>query len=279
MKPLIDAGFLYIAQPPLYKAKAGRSEKYLKNESELKHFIFEWAKKYSCINLNGIELSEEEITKTIDSLFEYEEELTKASMSLEIPSQRIHEVIKALHNNSAENKSLEEIQEILSANMPESTVNLISKEIDGTTQNFLEITKNKISFSFYTHFFLSDEPKVLKALFQKIESLEGEVSISLQNNKAKSYKVAGVLDLSTKIAKLGRSILTLQRYKGLGEMNADQLWDTTMDPKVRTLMQVTIDDAIKADQTFAALMGDDVTLRRQFIEEHAHFVRNLDVHG
>ena len=71
--------------------------------------------------------------------------------------------------------------------------------------------------------------------------------------------------------------MTIQRYKGLGEMNHDQLWETTMDPKQRNLMQVTIEDSLKADQWFASLMGENVEDRRLYIEKHAHFVRNLDV--
>ena len=87
----------------------------------------------------------------------------------------------------------------------------------------------------------------------------------------------GVTVLSSAVIKAGKSLMTIQRYKGLGEMNPEQLWETTMDPESRTLLQVSIEDALRADQWFASLMGDVVEDRRNYIERHAHFVKNLDV--
>ncbi|MEG2983995.1 MAG: DNA topoisomerase IV subunit B, partial [Peptostreptococcaceae bacterium] len=93
----------------------------------------------------------------------------------------------------------------------------------------------------------------------------------------KEHYVYSDQELNTLLEELGRSGVELQRYKGLGEMNAEQLWETTMNPETRTLLQVSIEDASMADEIFSMLMGDKVAPRKEFIEENARYVRNLDI--
>ncbi len=107
--------------------------------------------------------------------------------------------------------------------------------------------------------------------------LEKDAWIFSLVDKDITKKDVGVLVLATTIINAGKELMTIQRYKGLGEMNPEQLWETTMDPKQRHFLQVTIEDALKADLWFASLMGEEVEDRRSYIEKHAHFVRNLDV--
>lgn len=105
---------------------------------------------------------------------------------------------------------------------------------------------------------------------------KSEWTFDLQNKNISTTSI-GILVLCNTIIKTAKSLMTIQRYKGLGEMNDDQLWETTMDPEQRRLMQITVEDALKADQWFTSLMGENVEDRRLYIEKHAHFVRNLDV--
>ena len=98
----------------------------------------------------------------------------------------------------------------------------------------------------------------------------------IKNGKSHWY-VYSDAELTAKLDEVGRDGITIQRYKGLGEMNPEQLWETTMNPEKRTLIQVTMDDAIKADETFTLLMGDEVEPRRDFIAQNAKYVKNLDI--
>ncbi len=275
MKPLIDKGFLYIAQPPLYKAKVGRSERYLKDEQELKRFIFDWGKKNLSISSDGQALNLDEVG---ENLVLYEEELTKVSVNLEVPTQLLHEIIKAFVKNDVIEMELHEKIELLQKNLVEWKVVIEVREVEGSSHSVVSLAKGKHSFSVGSTFFTSQEPAFLVTLLRKVLHLETKIVVALNNNKAKEVEADGILDLVAKIIKLGKSFLTLQRYKGLGEMNPDQLWETTMDPEKRTFLRVTIDDVIKADQTFTALMGEDAQARKTYIEEHAHFVRNCDVY-
>ena len=125
--------------------------------------------------------------------------------------------------------------------------------------------------------FDSEETTRLLTLHKPVSQLEKTDWILKSGGRVGEVSGSGAVALSSAITKAGKSLMTIQRYKGLGEMNPGQLWETTMDPSTRTLLQVSIEDALKADQWFASLMGDVVEDRRNYIERHAHFVKNLDV--
>jgi len=111
----------------------------------------------------------------------------------------------------------------------------------------------------------------------RIDTGEDSAPYRVYNKEGTLYPVYSLTEIHEKIQEIGARGLTVQRYKGLGEMNAEQLWETTMDPKRRRLLRVTMDDAVEAETIFSTLMGDEVVPRRAFIQRHAPEVRNLDI--
>lgn len=161
----------------------------------------------------------------------------------------------------------------------EKHVDPVDAVLEGENHLYTSITFTELkkSWDVSLNFFTSGEvEKTVQLLAPLVHLEDASWSFNLIGKEEKTTG-NGVLTLCNHIIATGKSFMTIQRYKGLGEMNAEQLWETTMDPVRRTFMQVTIEDAIKADQWFTSLMGDDVEDRRQYIEKHAHFVRNLDI--
>jgi DNA gyrase subunit B len=294
MQPLIDAGYLYIAQPPLYKIKVGKSEQYLKDEFALQKFLFEWAQKNATLFFGTKAVSAEESFKILNDLLVYEHELSKVRTFFEVSLEQCHELVSFLRKIEWEigkysigdiiKKSREEFSdykiELLTtkpASLPEQP-----SESDEVAQvepepKALQFVYLKRRWTVPVSFFNSEETAHILNLYKTIEALEsGEWTID-SNRKNVSKTGTGALQLGNAIIDSGKSLMTLQRYKGLGEMNPEQLWETTMDPEKRIFKKVTIEDAIKVDEAFSELMGDVVEHRQKFIEEHAHFVQNLDI--
>lgn len=299
MKPMIEAGYLYVAQPPLYKVKLGKKEKYLQNDSELNDFLLNWTKENGELIIDNKMIVRPKLDTLLDSLFKYQFEIQKFSNAIEISTQNTHELIKFLNK---ENWKFSTIDGSCNDNFDENifdTQKLIAKlksyfpkyEIISSEQDtkdeivedetkkqtiFLIFKKLKKTWQIPLNFFINEETEKILNLFKPISNLEKE-TWNLKLKSKESGLQNGSLALFDSIIKLGKSLIKIQRYKGLGEMNPDQLWETTMDPANRKFLQVTIEDAIKADQWFTALMGDEVAPRRNYIEEHAHFVKNLDI--
>ena len=284
MKPLIDKGFLYIAQPPLYKAKVGRSERYLKDDSELKRFLFDWALTHTSLTVDNQELTADTWRELLDKIYLYEKEMNTVSSHMELAPSHCHELILFLESiNWAPHKyTLEEIRThfvtyfakyqiinpmLHSADLPE----------DAKGRVFATLREGKKVWDIPVAFFKSDETLQLLMAYNSLKFLEQSPWLFILTGKTNDKAGQGVLMLCNTIIQTGKSLMTIQRYKGLGEMNPEQLWETTMDPENRIFLKVSIDDAIKADEWFSALMGDEVEDRRNYIEKHAHFVRNLDV--
>lgn len=285
MKPLIEKGYLYIAQPPLYKAKAGRNERYLKDDSDLKQFLFDWAEAHVDLTIAGKRYEQPEWKELLARIFAYEKDLYHLCHMNEISLQHMQELVVFLKNiDWAPHKfSIEDLLARMQDHFKNYEITDNTTPLEAVTEtselapkNYLTFKEGKKSWDIPHALFKSEDTAKLVQLFAPVAFLEtGSWSVAA-TSKVEQVG-SGVLALGQAVWQAGKAVLTIQRYKGLGEMNPEQLWETTMDPDRRTFLQVSIEDAIKADEWFCSLMGDDVEERRTYIEKHAHFVRNLDV--
>ena len=283
---LIERGYIYIAQPPLYKVKKGKQERYVKDDQELNSYLLTLA-------LSNAHLHVQKDTPAIsDTALE---ELVKAYMSVQTVITRLSrrydgDILKQIPNVSAisveDLKDAEKSQEfldnllILLNNSKPSGVEYqvsISQQEDANYPQ-LDITKVVHGLdhhtSFTNDFFESPEYQLMADLNKKLEGLFAEGSYIQRGEK--THLVNSIEDVKDWLFDEARKGLNIQRYKGLGEMNPDQLWETTMNPETRRMLQVRIEDAIAADEVFTTLMGDQVEPRREFIEDNALAAMNID---
>jgi len=298
MQPLIEKGYLYVAQPPLYKVKVGRTEKYLKDDSELKGFLFDWAGTSAELTSDGKQLSAGAWHTMLEGMLKYERELDRASNMNEVARSHCHELISFLDSiawapNKYSNKEFyakladyfkkyQITSPLGNAVVPAQTLEDVPGEDvvpegELVIKSIITFRELKKTWDVPVTFFNSEETSKLLELYKTLSALEKSSWTFGLTGKDAGPSSIGILSLCDTIIATGKSLMTIQRYKGLGEMNPEQLWETTMDPAKRIFLQVSIEDAIKADQWFSSLMGDDVEDRRSYIEKHAHFVRNLDV--
>ena len=279
MQDLIKAGYLYIAQPPLYKVNKGKSEVYLKDDLALQNYLIDMGIEDSTLNINngtivaGPDLQRIVIlTKKIKKIIE--------SFPSNIPSFIFEQVAMA----GALSKEILENDTINVENNISKRLDEISSEYEKgwfckyTKEKILEIGRTlrgvKNIYLLENNIFLQKEASLLNSLSKEmLEVFDKEVIFT---KKEKSFKLHSPSELLNLILKQGEKGLSLQRYKGLGEMNADQLWETTLDPDSRSLLQVKIEQTAEEGTTFSDLMGDDVEPRRIFIQEQALNVSNID---
>tara|TARA_B100000989_G_scaffold187742_1_gene141323 strand:+ start:21606 stop:24032 length:2427 start_codon:yes stop_codon:yes gene_type:complete len=283
MSQLIGNGFLYIAQPPLYKIKKGKQNIYLKDDQELDNFIIDSVIKESKIVLNnGEQISDKDLLSILKKSINFSK-LIEDICGKDYEKKKVFEQasvsgilnLKAFEDEIKTRQSLDYLIQRLNKSSL-SDLNVWSFEIE---KNRFKIVKNlrdvKESFSIS----LEDIEK------EAFNNLDGFTEF-LQEFFVHSIKlifpdqtvsIYGPLELVEQMMKYGKKGLSFQRYKGLGEMNPDQLWETTLDPNFRSLLKVEVNDALKADQAFGGLMGEDVEKRKEFIQGNAKNVSNLDI--
>jgi DNA gyrase subunit B len=280
MKELIEEGYVYIAKPPLYKLKQGARERYIEKDSELEELLL--ADKWEKIQVfdrygKQFKLTEARWQRFSRLLKQYE------GWSLSLRGHHGHDVVQFLEESTLLGEQVM---------TPEAAVELLGRAgLDGETHATEMVSEDadeirvkaveaKTGFAL-THrikrtLFDSHEYRQLARVHGELVELVGtpafEVTLGDAHDSAPTFEALRVAVMT--VAQKG---IKLQRFKGLGEMNAEQLGETTMAPSTRTLAQVTLDDAFAADRIFSKLMGDQVEPRREFIEENARAVANLDV--
>tara|TARA_B100000795_G_scaffold262561_1_gene240630 strand:+ start:1145 stop:3559 length:2415 start_codon:yes stop_codon:yes gene_type:complete len=279
MYELVERGHVYIAQPPLYKVKQGKDERYLKDEQELDQYLVDSALKgASLLTREGGDILTEDLLGNIAR----EMVLTEAIIR-RLASRYDISLLRAMHLLGPilleDKEKTQKYAEDLKILMPMDNINFEVKHNEDSNKYFIEINQfihgNLQKSKLDEEFLLSGEYRqIIKsaALTKNLIGEGGEISRGEKSNKVNNFHDA----LSWLMSEAKRN-LNIQRYKGLGEMNPEQLWETTMDPKVRRLLRVTIEDTTAVEETFTRLMGDDVAPRRAFIESNALATSNLDI--
>jgi DNA gyrase subunit B len=285
MKELVESGYLYIAQPPLYKAKIGKREQYLKDERAFSQFLFGWADEQLTLGTKGKDLSLEDWKQTLSNLTSYYDAIEQTSMLFNIAEEHCHRLIKFLQVHPwTETDTTASMVEKLRGYFKRYAVALDQEPPlmqDGTEPpHYTPFVTFKImskQWQVSMDFFKSESAAALLKLLQPLLFLEeSEWRLSVVA-KERHLIGKGVLSLINGISQISKSYMAVQRYKGLGEMNPDQLWETSMDPESRLFLRVNLEDALAADSWFSTLMGDNVSGRKEYIEKYGHFVKNLDI--
>lgn len=296
MKPLIEGGFVYIAQPPLYKIKRGKREEYIETEEEMNDLILD-------MGTEGLKF-EKKADKKVFNASQFKEflaVLVETEKKLDAIQRRginVHDFIKKWSENPKKTPNFMVKVDGLTHFADQEEMSKLTKDVQDAEyleifeiEDLVRIQKelNKFNIDF-SEFLKAQTEEPFKAgtptakgkkgvVKDKLPSKAGGVlkalfAIETEDDKHEFFALEEVLNFVRTQAHKG---LQIQRYKGLGEMNPHQLWETTMDPARRTLLKVTLEDAVEVDKTFSMLMGDEVGPRREFIETYAHQVKELDI--
>jgi DNA gyrase subunit B len=278
MRQLIERGHVYIAQPPLYKVKKGREELYLANDGELSAFIIRKATEERTLKIPALdrEVAGKELYHLLHALIEYDQ-LMKSLERMGIDREVLEIVLRTglVGEDLQERDKLEGVAEQI-GELGHEILSLERNEESGSYELHVRSTaRGKREYRVNVELVQAVEMRQLRRIQDTVATLADAPLIVMKNGDEQSLESKEAL--LDHLMEAGKKGLNIQRYKGLGEMNPGQLWETTMDPGRRSVLQVQIDDAAEADMLFSVLMGDAVEPRRQFIEENALEVQNLDI--
>jgi DNA gyrase subunit B len=280
MPEVIDRGYLYIAQPPLFKVADGKRETYIKNEQSYSQYLSEriTARSEVTIQQTGKKLTDRRLGQLLEKLSRYSDFLSRLQ-NKGYPRS----LLKVLLEEGVRNKTVFEDRENvadLQKRLEKSGFEAfdIYRDEEHNLHGFEvreRVEGNERRCRIQAGLITSVEYRQLIQAYGEIREMAPRPYGLLIKGKEEIIDSEEVLLQS--LYQAGKEGLNIQRYKGLGEMNPEQLWETTMNPETRTLLKVKVEDAVEADETFSILMGDEVEQRRRFIDEHALFVKNLDI--
>ena len=281
MPELIEAGYLYIAQPPLYRAKRGQSETYLKDDKELDDYLTRNGSEGATLHLsNGSSLAGNDLVSLV-------EKAREAKAMIEVLSRRIGSQIVT------EQCAIAGVMGPQGFDHAKDAASYVAQRLNQLSNNLKqewtgEFNESEQNITFkrtvrgVTEVYVLDAQLIKTPEARELDSMVGDLQEAygkpaVLETKDSKETIDGPTKLSELIQQIGKKGLAVNRYKGLGEMNPDQLWETTLDPNQRTLLQVKINHSEEAAEVFSTLMGDVVEPRRDFIQENALKVANLDI--
>jgi DNA gyrase subunit B len=288
MPELIQRGHIYIAQPPLYKVKHGKTEQYIKDDVALTSYLIEIALSSAQITNANNDIFEGDNLKQLTTLYYLTQTVidrlsrTMDADVLRVISEGVDIRLDTLDDASA---SAVELSAALQKRLGDNSQSLeITPQLEERTERYRLLVSRRVHGNLKLSFINSDfihgsDYASIKAFSQ---SEAGKIGVGSKvkrgdSDRSKECAVGNFQEAVSWLISEAERTVSRQRYKGLGEMNPSQLWETTMDTSTRTLLKVQIEDAIYADQTFMTLMGDDVEPRRAFIETNALIAKNIDV--
>jgi len=281
---LVEEGHVYITQPPLYKIKRGQREEYIQTEQQMNDMLLDLGREGH--KLSRIKDKQTFTDNQFKELLKLLVEMDKLGRYLDKKGVNFAEYLSFRNPKTKKmpiyrvkvegkdqfvysDKELAAFTEKQGKEAEQDVLHLFeAQEIE---EIIVKIEKLGLDFSTYFNEFIAAKMGTTKEGEKKIKAV---YRIENDGDIKEAFSLKEVLAYIKEVASKGMHI---QRYKGLGEMNPQQLWETTMDPEKRTILQVTLEDAVEADKMFTVLMGDQVEPRREFIEDHAHQVKNLDI--
>jgi DNA gyrase subunit B len=284
---IIEQGHLFIAQPPLYRVKKGKAQRYLKDEPALEDYLIDLGAEDVTLQGTGPQLTGtplKQLVKKVARLEKLLDVLERKGIARSVLvglTRRGGIEVAALTDRPSLDRIVAQAREYWRLAAPELAEAQIAYE-DDREHACLKVVVRTVANG-TTHASVIDREVCLSPDFEEARRILGELDgvgdgpYQLANGAGPDDVAPSLQEAVQRIMAGARKGLEIQRYKGLGEMNPGQLWETTMDPTTRTLLQVKVDDAVEADIIFSTLMGDEVEPRRKFIEENALSVRNLDV--
>lgn len=270
MRPLVENGHLYIAQPPLYRVKKGRSSRYLKDEGAMQNYFLDEGVRSVKVLQGEEELDAETINQWVHGLDDY---VSRAHRLFRRYPAEILDAYLYICKGKADDQST---VDRLKAFLNETYLDMSIEEISLTSESLNLQVKIRGDEKYVS--LPLDMAQENPQLMDAFNAVNDTVTLPLTMKSGNmTREVQTLIEAHPTLLSLAQKGWDVQRYKGLGEMNPEQLWETTMDPEARTLQRVEVDDLLAADTMFTILMGDAVEPRRDFIQQNALLVRNLDV--